>query len=390
MNGYTRPARWLHWLIAGLIVLQYVLAEAAENADAAGTLVRELALLAHHKSVGMTVLALAVLRLAWRLMQSAPPHDAALPLWQRRSATAAHWLLYALIFALPISGWLMSSATAYSVSWFNLFAWPDLVAPDEALADRLHEVHETLAKLLLVTAAVHVIAALKHALFDRDGVLGRMTDGAALSVTGVGGGALLWWMLTPATGAAPVADPAAGTTASPTTPVAMPDRRTSTLPRWQIDFDNSHIRFSAEQAGAPFTGQWTDWDAEIAFDPSAPAESFAVVRIRTNAVASGDAERDDTIVGPAFFAAAEHPDAQFEAQEITRTGAASYLARGPLTIKGISIPIEFTFAVEDGAIIGSAQLDRLLFELGTGDWQDTSWVGQFVEVDVRVQRAAEP
>jgi cytochrome b561 len=92
----------------------------------------------------------------------------------RTAAKVTHWLFYGLLFALPLTGWLMSSAANFPVSWFGLFTFPDLVAPSETLKTRLETVHEMLARALWITAALHVAAALKHHVLDRDDVLKRM------------------------------------------------------------------------------------------------------------------------------------------------------------------------------------------------------------------------
>ena len=97
-----------------------------------------------------------------------------MPGWQRVAAHLSHYGLYALLFAMPLTGWLMSSAHNYPVSWFGLVQLPDLVAPDRDLSHDLEDVHETLSNVLLGLAALHVLAALKHQFIDRDGLLLRM------------------------------------------------------------------------------------------------------------------------------------------------------------------------------------------------------------------------
>ena len=170
-DRYGWVAMLLHWAVVALIVVQLVL---ANMADAADTDLEELALLARHKSFGITIAMLAVLRILWRLAQPTPSLPPRMPAWERRAARATHWGFYVLLFALPLSGWTMSSAAEFSVSWFGVFELPDPVGGDEALAETFHEVHEILATALLVLAGVHILAALKHHFFDRDDVLRRM------------------------------------------------------------------------------------------------------------------------------------------------------------------------------------------------------------------------
>jgi cytochrome b561 len=116
---YGATAQALHWIVAGLIVTQYVLAKMAAHLPLGA---RKLALLAEHKSFGMTVLIVAVIRLAWRLKNPPPPLPSGAHHLERFLARVAHVSLYVLLFAMPLSGWLMSSANNYSVSWFGAFS----------------------------------------------------------------------------------------------------------------------------------------------------------------------------------------------------------------------------------------------------------------------------
>ena len=168
---YGSIAQLFHWTIVVLIIVQVVL---AEQADDAGSLLAKAKILTTHKSVGMTVFMLAVLRLVWRFVSGAPASVTTAKVWQQRAATVMHWALYALILLTPLAGWLMSSAKSYSVSWFGLFTFPNLIAPDPARFDQLKELHETLAQSMVVLAMLHAAAALKHHFFDRDNVLRRM------------------------------------------------------------------------------------------------------------------------------------------------------------------------------------------------------------------------
>jgi cytochrome b561 len=159
----------LHWLTVLLIVLQYVLAQRAEDLPLG---MEKLATLARHKSVGMTILGIATLRLLLRSTQPTPV--LAIPNWERRVARGAHVLLYSGLFALPISGWLMSSAKNYPVSWFGVFQWPDLVAPNEVFFQQMRQLHGTLFNALAIVALLHIVGALKHHFLDRNEVLRRM------------------------------------------------------------------------------------------------------------------------------------------------------------------------------------------------------------------------
>ncbi len=168
---YTAVAQAFHWLIAALIVTQFTLAYMADDLPIGA---HKLALLARHKSFGMTVLMLAILRLLWRL-KNRPPElpDHMTPL-ELKLARATHVAFYVLLFAMPLTGWLMSSAKNYSVSWFGLFTWPNLIGKNEAAFDLLRATHDTMSFILLSIAVLHILAALKHHFWNKDDVLVRM------------------------------------------------------------------------------------------------------------------------------------------------------------------------------------------------------------------------
>jgi len=171
IHRYGAVAQALHWIIAALIVTQFVLASLAEDLPAG---MHKLALLARHKSFGMTVLMLAVVRLAWRLFNKPPPLPPGMKPYEVALAKITHSLFYVLLFALPVTGWLMSSSKGYTVSWFNLFAWPNLVPKDETAFKILKSRHEMLATILFFVAILHILAALKHHVWNKDDVLRRM------------------------------------------------------------------------------------------------------------------------------------------------------------------------------------------------------------------------
>jgi len=168
---YGAIAQLLHWTIVGLIVTQFVLASQAEDT---ASLLQKAKILTTHKSVGLTIFMLAIVRLGWRWANPVPTMPSTVPSWQRWIAHGMHWGLYALILLTPLAGWLMSSAKNYTVSYFGLFSLPNLVAPSEELFEILKERHEMLAEAIFVLAILHILAALKHHFFDKDNVLRRM------------------------------------------------------------------------------------------------------------------------------------------------------------------------------------------------------------------------
>ena len=171
IDTYGALAKFLHWVIVILIIAQYVIIEAAEELPDG---LEKFAMVTRHKSLGMLVLGLALVRIAWKLANPGRPAPVRMPRPQRIAAAAGHGLLYALILAQPVSGWMMSSAANYPVTFFGWFEFPSLVAADEAMHEFYEEVHEFLFSALLAVTAVHVLAALYHHFVQKDDTLRRM------------------------------------------------------------------------------------------------------------------------------------------------------------------------------------------------------------------------
>lgn len=171
MTKYTATAVVLHWTIAALIIGSASLALYMVDLQLSPTKLR---LYAWHKWAGVTLFLLAVVRVLWRLAHPAPPLPSDTPGWQRVVAGASHLLLYALVLVIPLSGWLMSSALGVQTVYLGWVPLPDLLAKDKALGEQLKLVHEALNCTLAVVVILHVAAAMKHHLVDRDDVLHRM------------------------------------------------------------------------------------------------------------------------------------------------------------------------------------------------------------------------
>ncbi|EER60631.1 cytochrome B561 [Acidovorax delafieldii 2AN] len=175
---YTRTAMLLHWLLG--IALIALFGFGVYMADLPFSPQR-LKFYNWHKWAGVSILVLSLLRLAWRLAHRPPPLPArvetAMPRWQHTAHHAAHQVLYALFFAVPLLGWAYSSAAGFPIVFLGLWQLPDFVAASPALADAIKPLHKLSAFALAALVAVHVAAALKHQFIDRDGLLQRMLPG---------------------------------------------------------------------------------------------------------------------------------------------------------------------------------------------------------------------
>lgn len=177
MNLKNDPQRWgpvsqlLHWLVVALIILQGALGLWMVGMLNSPDKIRMYAL---HKSLGLTVLALALVRLAWRAWAGAPRPVPGTPGWQMQLARAGHGLLYILLLAIPISGWVFNSAAGFPLQFFGLFNLPAITAIDTGLREAAISAHLWLFWTLVVVALGHAGAAFYHHLFMQDATLARM------------------------------------------------------------------------------------------------------------------------------------------------------------------------------------------------------------------------
>jgi cytochrome b561 len=169
---YTRTAIILHWLMALLIIGAWIIGLLIDEIPKGPLRVTTIS---WHKWVGVTIIFLWVVRSLWRITHRPPELNAQMPVWQTKIMQITHVSLYLLILAIPITGWLMSSAKGYTVNYFGWFELPNLVEEDKALGNSLKEVHEFLANSIMALIAIHITAAIKHEFIDKDGLLSRMS-----------------------------------------------------------------------------------------------------------------------------------------------------------------------------------------------------------------------
>ncbi len=168
-HKYNAGARALHWLIALLIIMNLASGLLHEPLE------KVVELMPVHKAIGMSVLVLSLVRLGWRMAWTAPAYPASMTGLEVLAAKLVHLALYVFMIAMPLTGWIMSSAGKWPLSWFGLFDLPKLpVTKDSALAGIAHEGHELGGYLLLALVLGHVLAALRHHYLLKDDILRRM------------------------------------------------------------------------------------------------------------------------------------------------------------------------------------------------------------------------
>lgn len=159
---------------------------------------------------------------------------------------------------------------------------------------------------------------------------------------------------------------------------------------WDIQAEGSHIRFSAEQEGETFTGEFTEFSGTINFDPKAPETGSVDISIPLNSVDAGSQDRNSTLPGKVWFSVKKFPSARFTSAEISKQDT-GFLAKGELTLKGKSLPIDLPFELQivgDSAVMtGQAVLDRTLWNVGAAPWDTDEWVSRSVKLDIKVSAA---
>lgn len=386
VTRYGALARFFHWSIAVLILIDLALGLIGENtprnAETAGMLQT---LYSVHKTIGISVLMLAVLRVLWAIVQPKP-----VPVHPERKgetllAETMHWALYGAIFVMPLSGWVMHSAE----TGFAPILWPfgqnlPFVPKSEDIAHLAGAVHGLSAWIVYITVGLHVLGALKHALIDRDGVLARMTKGAEAGepahhrfaglpplVAVVIWGAVLGTPFV-LSGAEHPADTAVVETA-----VAAETQASTDLPVWVVE--DGTLGITVAQMGAPVEGGFGAWTAAIAYDEDS-GTGHVTVQIDIASLSLGTVTQQ--ALGAEFFNVDSYSSASFEG-EISRLDGGQHQAEGTLTLVGQTVPVVLAFDLtvegDTATMRGTTHLDRRDFGIGAG-YKDESTVGFTVDV----------
>ena len=175
IERYTSTAIAMHWLIAVMLLISVSVGLYMTGLKFSP---EKLKLYNWHKWAGVTIFTLVLFRCAWRLSHSAPPPSPNMPAWQVQTANATHYLLYALMIVIPLSGWLMSSAKGFQTVYFGVIPLPDLLSKSEPVGDALQLIHKSFNYTMIAIVVLHAAAALKHHFIDKDDVLRRILPGS--------------------------------------------------------------------------------------------------------------------------------------------------------------------------------------------------------------------
>lgn len=414
---YSATAIVLHWGIAALLLFQISLGWRLEDLPKGVTQFNGYQL---HKSVGIAILLLSVLRVAVRFLK---PHPA--PVTGNAAAVllakAVHVLLYVVMIGGPLSGWIIVSTAKVRLQTmlFGVVPWPDL-----PVGAGLHEPAEGLHGLLgfvgFLLIVLHVAGALFHH-FKRDDILARMMPGAvrsrrALHIAAaiVVAGAFLAMVFgkTMSLGASPPAAPEASAPADEASIAALPEAAPSEVAvpepsasalaedeaakasAWKLD-KGGKLDFTADYTGDAINGSFTRWDAAIRFSPEDLPGSSIRVTIDLASADTGDSQRDDMLKSDSFFNVVAHPKAVFTSSSIRQRGTGSYAAAGTLDLHGTKQPLTINFTLkiagDKASASGQASLRRSSFGVGSAEWAGTDELKDPVGIafSLKATRAAE-
>ncbi|WP_428409120.1 cytochrome b/b6 domain-containing protein [Hyphococcus sp.] len=379
---YHPVAAILHWTIAAVIIGQIIGGLYMHGLPNSSPVKFDLYQL--HKSFGLTVLFLSLVRLGWRLTHKTPPLPPSVPPWQKIAAHATHWAFYVLMILTPLAGWAIVSVSPTDIptKWFGLIPVPHLpffggVEDREAAEHLFEEQHEVLAKIIIGLLILHAGAALKHAFVDKDGVFQSMVPAANRAWLGLAGifavlgAASLFYLF------------AAETPAQATPSRSQSDRGVG---NWVVDYGQSELVFIGSENGNEFRGAFGNFEADITFDPDNLDDAEIRVMVTTSSATTGDSLRDSNLPGSEWFDVKNHPQATFESDNVRALGDGQYAANGTLIIKDVERPVTLEFGLDiegdEAHAAGHANLVRTNFNLG----ENSSWFEEEgVALEVRVE-----
>ena len=385
---YGAVTKTLHWVTALGILLAIPLGIVANDAPYATSdeLAWKALLFSMHKTLGVTIFCVALLRILWALSQPkpAPLHpDRRLESWL---AETVHWLLYGSLVLVPLTGWMHHASTAgFAPIWWPFGQTLPFVPRSDSVADVTAALHIVFERVLLIAVGLHVLGALKHHIVDRDATLRRMLPGR----TEAGDARHGHRLLLPLASAVGVWAAALGAGATlgvfeheaSAAQIAALDEVESD---WAVQ--DGALSIAVMQLGSEVTGSFADWTADITFDaletPGNAGEVTVTVAIGSLTLGSVTSQA----LGADFLAAERFPTATFTA-DILRNES-GYVADGTLSLRGAEVPVTLPFEVsvegQTANMQGRTTLDRRNYEIGEGT-TDSGQLGFDVDVIVDLQ-----
>jgi cytochrome b561/polyisoprenoid-binding protein YceI len=387
-SRYTIVAITLHWVMAALLLFMIWLGWNMDDNEARFQL---------HKSIGILILFLTLVRVIWRAMNPPPPLPDDMPAYEKLASHLVHMAFYGLMVILPLAGWLLVSTSKFKVPTvlFETVSWPHLPAPGFLRTDIGHvileNIHSKGAWVLIVLLGLHVAGAVKHEFAAEDGVLKKMLPGlfgkptAPTSARGyvrAFGTAIIAFALIaliPIAGSTQPgnATPQADAVAAPVGDVINAN--------WNVNYDASEIRFTGIYDGAEFTGTFDDWSADVEFHADDLESSQVLVTVRTATADAGKKLYNDSLKSAEWFDTNTFPEARIRLTNFRETEE-HYTADAAIMLKSglVTVPLDFTLEIDGGTatLNGTAVMNRKAFDLGQDSDPAGTWVGDDITVTV--------
>ena len=348
---YNVVSRLLHWGLATLFIGMLCLGLYMSDIEFSPFSVK---LYGWHKATGVVILFLVAFRIYWRYTHRVPKLPEDMRPIEKRLAHLGHLALYVLMVAMPLSGWLMSSAFGSKVSIYGLFTAPSIMGKDKEMASFFHEAHEVIAYLFIAVIVGHVLAALYHLFIRKDGVLHRM----------------LWVLPLVA-----LLTPAIGHTADK---------------RWVLQKDFSYIQFIAFVNNAPSQGKFTHYTTDLKLDPADLTKTTGTITVSLTEIDADYPMVGDALQKKDWFNTAKWPDGTYKIDQVVKhqTEPDTYVVLGDLTLRDTTKPLTLMMHIstnneEELVVLGTATLKRLEYGVGQDKWADTSSVADNVELQIQ-------
>lgn len=348
-----------------------------------------------HKSVGITLLFLTLVRIAWRLLNPPPPLPDDMKPYERLLSHSVHIGFYTLMVIIPLAGWLLVSISPFQISTvlYGTLDWPHLPFTsglrqgNELLHTVVANVHSKGAWVMIGLLGLHVAGAVKHELGGEEGVVKRMLPGlfgktappsppARGALVAFGSSLLLFGVIA----AAPVIGSGNHSSAG------SASGSVNAQGNWAVDYAASVIGFSGVYDGKPFSGTFQNWQADVTFYPENLAASSVAVTVDTGTAATGTRLYDSTLREAEWFNTAAFPQAAVSLADFEQIAPDQYSATATMTLKGkeVSAPLSFTLLIEgdQAALDGQAVFSRKALDLGQSSDPGSSWVSDEIMVTV--------
>jgi len=386
-SAWSPVAKSFHWLVALLIFLAATLGWVSHEVSMSPG---KLQLYIWHKSIGLTVLGIMILRLVWRLTQQAPADVDGLSESNHKLANIGHFAVYAFAILMPLSGWILNSAADFPFRWFGLFEVPMLIDPSAPVQSVASTVHLVFFWVLALLVAGHVGMAFKHHLAGIP-ILKRMLPNKMgilpmLIALWFGTVVLFGWAYSSSYQTTVSPAPLAETTTSVEPPVESKQIMTAggkpkdAAKQWIMLDDQSSLNFIGTYDEIEFDGGFAKFSPTLHFDLDALSASYFDVSIDVTSVATDSADRDETIPNEDWFWFEKYKEAHYVAANFEQMPDGRFKASGVLELKGAKNPVPLIFSwtrnnKQQVQLVGQASIDRRDFKFGSGYWTDDPTVG---------------